>query len=162
MQEVAGCCGVSCLECVNPRKGKWRIRWNIQDKDDGTSEWVEEDFDHKPSVDEVRKVVLDWYNAEIDAEIISGFKWNGTGVWLSSENQFNYKAAYDLAVQTGGQNLPVTFKFGTDEEPVYHEFKDVSELTDFYTKAMAYIQEVLAKGWKEKDSFDFSKYAVDE
>ena len=38
-------------------------------------------------------------------------------VWLSSENQFNYKAAYDLAVQTGGATLPVTFKFGTDEVP---------------------------------------------
>jgi hypothetical protein len=57
-------------------------------------------------------------------------------VWLSSENQFNYKAAYDLAVQTGGATLPVTFKFGTDEVPQYREFVTLEELTDFYTKAM--------------------------
>lgn len=61
-------------------------------------------------------------------------------------------------MQTQGANLPVTFKLGTDDEPVYHEFSDVEELSDFYTKAMAYIQGVLEKGWKEKDTFDFSKY----
>ena len=28
-------------------------------------------------------------------------------IWLSSENQFNYKVAYDLALQTNGANLPI-------------------------------------------------------
>ena len=162
MKRVEGSAGVTLLECTNPVKGKWRVRWDVEAKEDGSASYMEEDFNHKPSVNEVREVVLDWYNADIDAKIISGFKWQGKSVWLSTENQFNYKAAYDLAVQTGGQNLPVTFKLGTDEEPVYHEFKDTSELTDFYTKAIAYIQEVLARGWKEKDSFDFSKYTGNE
>ena len=158
MQKVTGRPGASCLECVNPRKGKWRIRWNIQDKDDGTSEWVEEDFDHRPSVDEVRKVILGWYNAEIDAEIVSGFKWNGSSVWLSQENQFNYKAAYDLAVQTNGASLPVKFKFGTDDAPYYHEFAELEELGQFYTQAMAHVQSALKKGWETKDKLDFKIY----
>jgi hypothetical protein len=38
-------------------------------------------------------------------------------VWLSTENQFNYKAAFDLATQTGGKSLPVTFKFGSTNNP---------------------------------------------
>ena len=82
-------------------------------------------------------------------------------VWLSSENQFNYKAAYDLAVQTAGATLPVVFKFGTDTEPVYREFATLEDLTDFYTKAMQHIQNTLADGWKKKDVFDLSLYAVD-
>lgn len=65
------------------------------------------------------------------------------------------KAAYDLAFQTDGKTLPVTFKFGTDESPVYHTF---DELADFYTKAVKHIQEMLENGWKNKDAIDLSKY----
>ena len=82
-------------------------------------------------------------------------------LWLSSENQFNYKAAYDLAVQTGGATLPVTFKFGTDEESRYRTFENLEELTDFYTKAMRHIQDTLAEGWRKKDAFDPEDYRVE-
>ena len=94
----------------------------------------------------------------MDNEIYSGFVWNGYSVWLSTENQFNYKAAYDLAVQTGGSSLPVTFKFGSDDNPQYYKFNTVEELSDFYTKSVGYIQDVLQRGWARKDGFDFSKY----
>ena len=101
-------------------------------------------------------------NTDIDRQILSGFVWNNMSVWLSSENQFNYKAAFDLAMQTDGATLPVTFKFGTTEAPVYHEFTTVSELTDFYTAAMAHVNTVLKAGWMEKDSFDWSPYEPNE
>ena len=81
-------------------------------------------------------------------------------VWLSAENQFNYKAAYDLAIQTAGATLPVTFKFGTDDVPCYHTFLTVEELTDFYTKAMRHIQFALATGWNNKDAFNLESYRV--
>ena len=71
------------------------------------------------------------------------------------------RQAYDLAVQTAGATLPVVFKFGTDTEPVYREFATLEDLTDFYTKAMQHIQNTLADGWKKKDVFDLSLYAVD-
>lgn len=46
-------------------------------------------------------------------------RYQGALVWLSRENQINYKAAFDLAMQFGGQHgtLPVTFKLGTTEDP---------------------------------------------
>jgi hypothetical protein len=69
-------------------------------------------------------------------------------VWLSSENQFNYKAAYDLAVQTGGASLPVKFKFGTTEDPVYYTFTNINDLSDFYMSAMRYINQTLDQGWQ--------------
>ena len=81
-------------------------------------------------------------------------------IWLSSENQFNYKAAYDLAVQTAGATLPVTFKFGTDNAPGYHTFNTVEELSDFYTKAMQHILSALADGWSKKDAFSLDSYRV--
>lgn len=153
---------------MNPRLQKYVIRWDVQPyyrTDETTGEQVQQGVDyceewlnHKPTLEEVKDIVLTGMNAGIDRKILSGFEWNGMAVWLSSENQFNYKAAFDLAAQTGGQNLPVTFKFGTTQSPVYHTFTTVEELTDFYTQAMAYINGVLAEGWAKKDAVDWSGY----
>ena len=133
MKRVEGTAGVKLLECVNPVKNTWRVRWVVREREDGSADYMEENFLGKPSGEIIRTVILGWYNEQIDREILSGFVYEGMPVWLSSENQFNYKAAYDLAVQTGGATLPVTFKFGTDEQPVYRTFETLEELTDFYT-----------------------------
>ena len=114
-----------------------------------------------PSLSKIKEVILSWHNEQIDERILSGFVWNDMAVWLSSENQFNYKAAYDLAVQTGGANLPITFKFGTTNEPVYHTFTTVEELNGFYLSAMKYINDTLSAGWAEKDSIDWEQYKME-
>lgn len=57
-----------------------------------------------------------------------------------------------------GSNLPVTFKFGTTEKPVYYTFESVEDLADFYTGAMEYINAQLNQGWQEKDNFDWTPY----
>ena len=158
VQSISGCAGVSPIECVSPRKNKWKIRWNITEKDDGSAEWLEKDFDHKPTIKEVRNVIIQYHNKQVDAKILSGYRWRDMPVWLSTENQFNYKASFDLAVQTGGSNLPVRFKFGTDEEPQYHDFTTIEELTDFYTGAMAFINATLQEGWSAKDNIDLSTF----
>ena len=110
MRRVEGSAGVSLMECTNPVKDKWRIRWDVQEKENGSASYMEEEFGHKPTDEEIRTLVMSWYNSQTDAAILSGFAYNGAPVWLSTENQYNYKAAYDLAVQTGGETLPVTFK----------------------------------------------------
>lgn len=155
---VEGSTGVQLLECTNPVRGRWRIRWNVQQREDGRTTYVEKEFDHKPTVEEIRQSVINWYNEQTDETILSGFTYKGMQVWLSSENQFNYKTAYDLAVQTSGASLPVTFKFGTDEEPKYHTFTNLEELTEFYTSAVAHVQAALAEGWSKKDSFSLDDY----
>lgn len=136
-----------------------RVRWDIQQTNE-TATYEEAEFDHRPSVEEVRATIIAWHNARIDKQIKQGFRWEDVSVWLSTENQFNYKAAFDLAVQTQGANLPVVFKLGTDEKPVYREFATLDELKAFYTAAMAHVQQTLAAGWKTKDGIDFGQYAV--
>lgn len=160
MRRVNGAKGVTLLECTNPVKDKWRVRWDVQEHEDGSADYMEAEFVGKPTDDAIKTMVADWYNTRTNEAILSGFVWNGMSVWLSSENQFNYKAAYDLAVQSEGKTLPVTFKFGTDEEPCYHTFTEVAELADFYTKAMQHIQDTLADGWKNKDNFNLELYRV--
>lgn len=160
MRRIEGSAGVQLLECTHPAKNKWRIRWDVQEKENGSANYMEEEFDHKPTEDEIKQTVIAWFNTQTDTTILSGFEWNGMSIWLSSENQFNYKAAYDLAVQTAGATLPVTFKFGTDEAPCYHTFTTVEELSDFYTKAMQHIRSALADGWSKKDAFSLDSYRI--
>lgn len=163
MKRVQGSEGIALIECINPRLRKYRVRWDVQPHltEEGEEQGVtfmEREILHKPSMDEVKEVVTAGYNAIIDEKILSGFEWNGMAVWLSSENQFNYKAAYDLAVQTNGMNLPITFKFGTSLAPAYHTFTTVGELSEFYLAAMNYINNTLAEGWKDKDGIDWNQY----
>lgn len=142
--------------------GTYYIRWGYGEIDDIRAFWAEELYYKKPELAWLKKVILEWYNQQIDERIRNGFKWNEMDVWLSSENQFNYKSAYDLAVQTGGANLPVTFKFGTTDEPVYYTFTTMEELNDFYLSAMKYITDTLAEGWREKDAIDWNAYLLIE
>jgi hypothetical protein len=141
------------------------ICWDLKKykrKDEGEfCTWMEEMVRFKPSLEYIKNLILGWHNEQIDEKILSGFKWNDMPIWLSSENQFNYKAAYDLAVQTGGANLPVTFKFGTTDESVYHTFTTLEEINGFYLSAMKYINDTLAEGWREKDAIDWEQYKIE-
>ncbi len=163
MRRVYGDASLPLVDCINRKIGKYRVRWDVQPYYDEQGEergvsFLEVEFLHRPSLDEIKQSILTKINEEIDEKIVGGFEWQGQSVWLSSENQFNYKAAYDLAVQSGGATLPVVFKFGTTESPTYHEFTTLEELSDFYTKAMKHISDTLAEGWRAKDEFDWSVY----
>lgn len=148
--------------------GRWKIHFGFEpyyevDEEGNKSEtqlgtWTEALVPFKPSLEQLKKLILDAINKEVDEKILSGFVWKDMPVWLSTENQFNYKAAYDLAVMSSGQSLPVMFKFGTTENPVYYHFSTLEDISDFYVSAMAYINTTLAEGWSKKDAIDWSVY----
>lgn len=161
MQRTEGTAGVKLIECVSPARDKWRVRWDVHENGDGQADYMEAEFDHRPTAEEIKAAVIGWYNEQTDQTILSGFEYEDSMVWLSAENQFNYKAAYDLAVQTDGATLPVKFKFGTDDAPVYRVFDQLADLTDFYTKAMRHIQNTLDAGWQKKDAFSLAQYQTE-
>lgn len=140
------------------------VSYDLEQASDGEHyTWYELYFYKKqgrPSFDVVKNSILNDINERTDKKILSGFAWEGQSIWLSSENQFNFKAAYDLAVQTQGQSLPVTFKIGEDEEenPIYHEFTEMDEFTNFYVSAINFVNETLNDGWQKKDGIDFDEY----
>ena len=148
--------------------GRYKLNFNLEpyyitDEDGNQVEtdlatWTEHYFSSKPSIGQVKNFILDTINKEIDQKILSGMVWKDMPIWLSSENQFNYKAAYDLAVMSQGQSLPVMFKFGTTDEPVYYNFETLEDISNFYISAMNYINTTLAEGWKKKDSIDWTVY----
>lgn len=142
------------------------VRYGKEQYDDKNSTWYEVYFNKNQypvvTLEDIKEAILADINSQTDEKILAGFVWEEKPVWLSSENQFNFKAAYDLAVQTKGKSLPVKFKLGENEEgePVYHTFEDMVEFTDFYTSAIAYINYCLNEGWVRKDSIDWTVYEV--
>ena len=153
---------------LSPMGRRWKLHFGLEpyyevDEDGNKTEtnlgtWTEMWLSGKPSIEQVKSIVLNAMNKDIDQKILSGFIWKDMSVWLSSENQFNYKAAYDLAVMSQGKSLPTVFKFGTTDNPVYYSFESLEDISDFYISAMAYINTCLAEGWKKKDSIDWSVY----
>lgn len=149
---------------VRQDDSRYVISYGIEQVDETHYTWYEIVFYKKQksflTLEEIKDAICQDINRQTDSKILSGFMWNNNPVWLSTENQFNYKAAYDLAVQTQGANLPIKFKLGEDAEgnPIYYTFTDVATLGDFYIKAMQYIQECLVEGWERKDSIDWNEY----
>lgn len=148
--------------------GRWKIHFGFEpyyevDAEGNKTEtqlgtWMETLVPFKPSLEQLKKLILDAINKEVDEKILSDFVWKDMSVWLSTENQFNYKAAYDLAVMSQGKSLPVTFKFGSTDNPVYYTFETLDDISDFYISAMAHVNGCLEEGWKKKDSIDWSVY----
>lgn len=164
IKRYKGAVGISVIEKID-RRDVWRVRADIQpvydDQEQQTEvSFVECEFRYKPSMDEIKKFIIDVINTKTDEKILSGFVWNGISVWLSEENQRNFSEAQRIAASMPQAILPVTFKLGEDSEgnPVYHQFETADELTGFYMNAVAYINQCLAEGWQEKDNFDFSSY----
>ncbi|MBD5506279.1 MAG: hypothetical protein HDR09_21630 [Lachnospiraceae bacterium] len=132
-------------------------------KDDTSDEtgynWRER-FNHVPTTAEIKECIENQINANTAEIILTGMKWNGKPVWLSTENQINLKAAYDLARETDGENLPKKFKLGEDENgaPVYHTFTKIEAFSDFIKKMVEHISTAVNMGYEEKDSVDYSKF----
>lgn len=155
MKRVQGNMDAALLECISPIKNKWRVRWDFSSDDNS---YMEEEFKYKPSLDEIKELVISYYNDDIKQKILSGFLWKGYKVWLSTENQLNYKTSHDLSILTNGSNLPVTFKFGDEYNPEYYTFDNVDDLGDFYSKAVAYINNTLSAGWLKKERIKWELY----
>lgn len=153
------------------REGRTRIvvSYNLEQLEDGVhATWNEIYFYKKQhpviTLQDVKDAIIGEINTTIEEKIKSSFEWKDNPVWLSIENQFDFKAAYDLAVQTKGKSLPVTLKLGetTDGESVYYIFDELKEFTDFYTKFMAFINTCLAEGRKIKDAIEWENYKTDK
>ena len=65
MKKVEGNTGVRLLECINPIKNKWRVRWDVQPGENGSATYMEEEFDHRPTEDEIRSTVITWHNLSL-------------------------------------------------------------------------------------------------
>lgn len=158
MKRVQGNPDVALLECTSPVKNKWRVRWDVTTDDSGTTSYMEEEFNHKPSGEEIKSLISGWISDSTRERIISGFSYEGVPVWLSQENQTNYERAY---IQSKiGNGVSVVFKFGTDDKPVYRRFENSADLEKFYRAFSEHIQQAQLDGWNARESIDLALYTT--
>lgn len=138
---------IPLLECIDSKRDVWRLRWNFID-----GGFEEMQLTHKPSMEEIKNIIIDWYNNETSTKIIYGFKWNNIPVCLSKENQSNYMMFCDNDI------FPLKLKFGSWEKPIYYIIKTSEELANFKKAISKHIKECLTMGWAKKDSVDWTAY----
>lgn len=109
------------------------------------------------TIEDVKDSIIAGVNEEAKNEIVEQFKWNDKSIWLSETNQLNYKTAYDLAIQTSGENLPYIIKVGDEDAQEYITFNTISEFNEFYLAMISHIQECQRSAW-EKKNIDWSIY----
>ena len=149
------------LTKIGRKKYEARFGYGVDSSGNGYN-YVEQYRGEKPTLEYLKKQILAIVDANTDNAILQGYTYNGKKVWLSSENQFNYKAAYDLAVQTNGGNLPVKVKLGDTGDTTYVTFEKLEDFKAFYVGAMDHIQKCLQEGWTEKDSIDWKAYECED
>ena len=120
------------------------------DEELGGYNW-RKNYDHKPTVREIKQDISDLINADTSRKILTGMTWKGIPLWLSQENQRNISDAVRAAT------LPVMLKLGEDEDgnPIYYTFEDSNELTELYKAVWEHIRSSLDYGWREKDAVDY-------
>lgn len=155
---------VSDFQPVVEDQSRVVISYGLTELGDGKAEWFEVVFykkqTAKPTIEQVKKSVLEDINKQTDEKILTGFVWNDMPVYLSDENQRNFSEAQRIAMIMPDAILPVTFKLGeqADETPIYYEFTTSEELTGFYLQAVSFINQTLAEGWQRKDGIDWAPY----
>lgn len=81
--------------------GYWVVRWDFKPKLDsegnetGVYWYEEESYNWIPTIEDIQRTIVEWFNKQTDGVIQHGFEWKGISVLLNDENKFNYKAITD-------------------------------------------------------------------
>lgn len=110
--------------------GLWVVRWDFKPKLDseGIYWYEEESYNWIPSIEDIQRTIVEWYNKQTDGVIKHGFTWKGINVLLNEENKFNF-ALFAIeaerrknAIEKWDKENPelsgmnVTISHGTDED----------------------------------------------
>ena len=111
------------------------------------------------TINDIKNLIIDWYDAETKNKIITGMKYKGNSVYLSSENQHNF---FDMQriVNEDSSNLPIKTKIGeiNNTHPIYYTFNTVEEVNEFCNAIYSHITQCRQEGWQRKDSIDWKPY----
>lgn len=149
---------------------KWLVTINldIEEVEDGYScDSITTELEHRPTLDDVRDIITAHIDGLTDEKILWGYPWTvqhgpdegkNVKVWLSKENQNNFKAKHDAAlIYPDKVKFPMTYKISEDTETkkaIYEIFENITELATFYLGGLAYIESCYNAGWAEKDAID--------
>lgn len=153
---------IQLFECFNKVKNTYIVRFDETKIVNGYK------YQHffvsgKDSIELIKSTINNYYNEICSEEILKGFKIASDTVWLSSENQMNYKIYYDFALVNNQNKLefkPIKIKIGDETESKYHTFESFEEYQKFVFDYTEHIQNTISKYWKIKDAIDWELYSI--
>lgn len=144
------------IECINPRRDRWAVRWDIHQEQDAGWFASEVVVDHRPTVEEIREIITAHIDATTQNDIVNGFSWKGKPVKLTDTAQRNFLFAVFTVDRTGEidrEQFVGLLDAQTDAEAA-------DELADMVSAIWGHIQQKRADGITAKNAVDFSKYAL--
>lgn len=97
MKRVEGSAGVALIECTSPVRNKWRIRWDVQEKGDGLVSYMEEEFDSKPTPENIEKSL---FENDMDMRQSELLKIGELLGYSQDEFERRFNAGYDTRLAT--------------------------------------------------------------
>lgn len=107
------------LECVNPYRDEWIVRYDVQPLLEGDGyEWKEVWVSPRPTIEEIHTFLIQKSKEEEQSVMNAGFVWEGMRIKMDDENQANFKQQFDLQL---ADIFPIDAKyfFGEQSEIVY-------------------------------------------
>jgi len=138
--------------------GKYIISWGLSPNGKDSYKWMYFISDLKPTLESIRNEIESYINNETKKAISERFTWNGMSIFLSMENQIDYKLLYDVTVMQDGANLPAKLRFKVDGEYIYYEIETIDEFKDFMIAMNNHIRTALNSGYAKKESIDYNEY----
>lgn len=114
-------------------------------------------FDHKPTQEEIREVIIEAINDETSQKILTGFKHEEKTVYLSVENQLNY-AHLNSSVTASSS---VTVKMSDSEGDDIFVDMTGAEFKAFYKKVLAFLNKCMQECWNNKKGLTLEDYSLE-
>ena len=144
------------IECINPRRDRWAVRWNHRRDEERGWLAVEMITDHRPTADEIRDAVAEYYDAQTQNRIVNTFFWNGRKVRLTDTAQRNFLFAVYSLDKTGEiDRAPFIGLLEGDTDAAAAD-----ELGDMVAAMWTHIKECRAAGIEAKNAVDYSQYKL--
>lgn len=134
------------------------VSWGLSSHGSDLYSWNYEKLQYKPSINDIKKIINNYYNNIIKNNIENNFIWNNMNIKLTLENQINYKLLFDTTMLLNGSNLPEKVKFKVGNENIYYSFEDIDDMKDFIIAMNEHIRIYLNKGYDLKDSVNYNDY----
>lgn len=150
------------LECMNPYKDIWAIRYEIGKEDDCTL-YAEAWTKGRPSIDEIRAYLYDASKAEEAEKVCKSFVWHSqrTGkdypILLDEENQRNYTEQFRKLKEDGLPLSNFPFFFGLQSELPY-TFESVEEMTQWHNACFVFVATIKAEYIAKRNSININDY----
>ena len=142
------------VECINPRRGRYAVRWNHHEEAEGGWYADEAIFDHRPTLDEVRDVINNYIDEQTQSDIVNGFFWNGRQIRLTDTAQRNFLFAVYTVNHTGEiDRAPFVGLLKADTDAAAAD-----ELGDMVAAMWEHIKNHRALGLAKKSAVDYSAF----